>query len=273
MSYDPRISLIQDTLTLLQEESCLLASFDDAQYFRMLAKQKSIPTIPREALAKIAPAQRPVEKFVPKETAPPQKIESPPEDPEETPPAPPPPSASKPAEKWRSDTQLPTLPLNFASLKTLFQRTFPATAIIDEIPNDTSAKKIAGRWKTKNQIAPISILHFGEPPKQKALLAEIVKAIDVYFGPARLINAEAIEKEKQWETFLSSNELKLIIACDYTLWQLADLMRNYKEVPSEQTKTLGNIPLLLLPDLSLYLKDPLLKRSLWKAIERAVATR
>jgi hypothetical protein len=45
-------------------------------------------------------------------------------------------------------------------------------------------------------------------------------------------------------------------------------MHFYKETPAQGTRTLGNIPLFLLPDLSLYLKDPLLKRSLWKALYR-----
>ena len=57
-----------------------------------------------------------------------------------------------------------------------------------------------------------------------------------------------------------------MIACDYTVWQLHDLFRYYKENPEKQIRTLKEIPLFLLPDLTLYLKDPLLKRSLWKAI-------
>jgi len=60
--------------------------------------------------------------------------------------------------------------------------------------------------------------------------------------------------------------LKLIIVCDYTLWQLPNLMQFYKETPAQKTRQLGEKSLFLLPDLSLYLKDPLLKRSLWKAL-------
>ena len=257
MSYDPRLTLIQDALSLLEEESVIFASPEDILYFRTFAKQKI--ESPQET------------KIV---------TQKPPEEPE--PPPIPPPSAKQqdpiavkkeepPPPEWRSDAPIAIEPLNFASLKSVFWKIFPQIALLDEIPDDAIAKKTANRWKTKNQIAPISILYFSEPPKQKALLLEIAKAIDVYFGPARLIDAEAIEKEKQWETFLSSDTLKLVIACDYTLWQLNNLMRHYKEIPSGQTRTLGNIPLLLLPDLSLYLKDPLLKRSLWKAICKAVS--
>jgi hypothetical protein len=60
--------------------------------------------------------------------------------------------------------------------------------------------------------------------------------------------------------------LKWVIVCDYSLWQLRGLMQFYKETPAQGTRMLGNVPIFLLPDLSLYLKDPLLKRSLWKAL-------
>jgi hypothetical protein len=88
----------------------------------------------------------------------------------------------------------------------------------------------------------------------------------VISGPARLINAEGIEKENQWETFLSVTELKLIIICDYALWQMPHLLQFYREVPNQTQRFLLNKPVMLLPDLTLYLKDPQLKRSLWKAL-------
>ena len=119
---------------------------------------------------------------------------------------------------------------------------------------------------------PISILSFGEPPEHKALLEQIGKAIDVYFGPAHLIDAEAIEKENQWEAFLSVADLKLILCCDYSLWQMGHLMKHFKEIPAAATRHLGKTPLFLLPDLSLYLKDPLLKRSLWKALCQTISS-
>lgn len=182
----------------------------------------------------------------------------------------------------------------------LFASIAPELSILKEIPHDAIAKKINTRWKTKNQIAPITLLYFQEIPEQKLLLEQIAKALDVYFGPAKLISAEAIEREKQWEAMVTSAELQLVICCDYTLWQLSGLMRFYKETPvvrkesltnvklhsgeqegiigvareandgnhrlSAINRQLGNKPLFLLPDLSLYLKDPLLKRSLWKAL-------
>ncbi len=152
------------------------------------------------------------------------------------------------------------------SIRSAFLRAFPNYPLIEEIPDDAIAVKICNRWKTKNKTAPISILILHEPPEQRALLEQVATALDVVFGGARAIQAEPIEKEKQWGAFLSVSDLKLVVVCDYTLWQLGGLMAYYKENPTQGNRTLGTTPLFLLPDLSLYLKDPLLKRSLWKAL-------
>lgn len=268
-------SLIKDAQTLLQEESIILANESDANYFRSANKKSAnspsvLPQLPKPFPKSAIPNKEPPriqEPDLKNTTFPPLAIkEIPP--PKASPPAMTAPVAEpkKPPSWTSSDLPSPTEMPNFSTLKSLFNRLAPQITIMNEIPSDAEAKKIASRWKTKNQVAPISILYLSEPGPQKELLAALSKAIDIYFGPARLISAESIEKEKQWEAFLSSGDLKWVIACDYTLWQLAELMRNYKEFPTKQRRTLGNIPLFLLPDLSLYLKDPLLKRSLWKAL-------
>ncbi len=153
-----------------------------------------------------------------------------------------------------------------SSIRTLLAKIAPELAILDEIPNDSIARKIANRWKTKNQSAPISILSGGELPQHKVFLEEIAAALDVYFGSAKIVQAEPIEKENQWESFLGVEGLKLILICDSTLWQLYQLRRFYKETPALGSRMLGKTPLFLLPDPSLYFKDPQLKRSLWKAL-------
>lgn len=261
------LDLIQALRDLIQETPTILASPEDALYFRTQNKSSpaqvatpkpksfdppltlgQLPSPPAKIKEKIEPLLP-----EPIKTEPPTK-EIKTQSPEQ--------SVSLEPTVKPSAKPFPTGSLLF----TLFQKIAPHISTFTEIPNDAIAKKIATRWKTRNQTAPISILSFHEQPKQKALLLEITKAIDIYFGPARLIEADPIEKEKQWDTFLTDPNLKVIIACDYTLWQLENLMRSYKENSFEQTRMLGNIPLLLLPDLSLYLKDPLLKRSLWKGL-------
>ncbi len=159
----------------------------------------------------------------------------------------------------------------FAEIQKILSRSVPDLAIVREIPSDAEARSIAERWKTKNQSVPISLLFFHEPEPQRQFLTNLAQALDVQFGQARLIAAEGIEKESQWEAFLSVPEIKLIIICDYVLWQMPNLLKFYREVPSTSQRFLLNAPLMLLPDLTLYLKDPLLKRSLWRALCQKIA--
>jgi hypothetical protein len=260
--------LIQALRSLIKETPTIFAEPSDALYFRNQAKLAPLPKV-----ATPPPKELPPSVEIKVQSKPPLPLESK----QASPPSVEIKQAPLPSVeiKKTAPTFVPEVPLekpptkSFSSgslLFTLFGKIAPHISIMKEIPSDTAAKKIAMRWKTRNKTAPISILSFLEPPKQKALLVEITKAIDVYFGPARLIEAEPIEKEKQWDAFLTDPNLKVIMACDYTLWQLENLMRSYKENSFEQTRMLGNIPLFLLPDLSLYLKDPLLKRSLWKGL-------
>ena len=231
--------LIHGLRLLLKEETVFLASREDAAYFR----QKALPP---------SPAVRAKEPL-PKEPV--QILKTPQPLPE------------KETEEIVTSVLAPlSKPKPLSSVRALLAKIAPEIAIVDEIPSDLTARKIATRWKTKNQSAPISILSGGELPQYKAFLQELTIALDVYFGPAKIIEAEAIEKEKQWESFLNAEGLKLIIACDSSLWQLQELRKFYRETPAAATRTVGKIPLFLLPDLSLYFKEPLLKRSLWNAL-------
>lgn len=224
-------------LAIREQGPYVLASPEDADYFRKNFK-KPEPVVVKQ------PEPKPI-------------IIAPPPPPPKPPPAPVVVVKAEP---------LPKPSVNFSQVRNVLSVVAPELAILDEIPNDEIAKKLSERWKTKNQSAPISILTYQEPAEQRTLLEEIAKAIDIYFGPAKIVNAEKIEKDKQWGAFLSVEGLKMVISCDYTLWQLGALMHYYKETPAQGSRLLGNVPLFLLPDLSLYLKDALLKRSLWKAL-------
>ncbi len=251
------LSLIKDLSDFLKDSQPVFASPEDADYFRKSLKRDlpKPPPAPKIELPEIliaAPQKPPEPKIELPQIVPEPKIEAP--------------TAEKVPEP-KVDFQPPSIPFSsFDDVRKAIAKAAPGFPIYEEIPNDAIAKKISIRWKTKNQTAPISILSFHEPPQQRTLLEQIAIAIDVHFGPAKIINAEGIEKEKQWEAFLSVPDLKFVIACDYTLWQLNGLMQFYKENPAQGTRILGTVPVFLLPDLSLYLKDPLLKRSLWKAL-------
>ncbi len=287
------IKLIQDTLSYLHDEhpSFILASQEDADYFRknsefrmLNAEIKADPTPVFAKTSAPSPETPKPQAAVPAQTAEFRmlnaeiKADPTPVFAKTSAPTPENPKlhAAVPTQTIESTHSKAREPYSFriqnsefnisSEFRQVFVRVFPQFPLIDEIPSDAIAVKIANRWKTKNKTAPISILVLHEPPEQKALLEQVAVALDVSFGSARVIAAEPIEKEKQWEAFLSVSDLKCIVVCDYTLWQLNGLMAHYKENPTQGSRALGSVPLFLLPDLSLYLKDPQLKRSLWKAL-------
>lgn len=241
-----------------EEGSFVLASPDDANFFRDAFGKKKKPA------QTIEPPKPPPNQEL-------HVIREAPKPPEKAPP-PPPKAPEQVVEAQKLPSKQPPLPkkapADFSHLRNVLSKAAPELTIVDEIPSDAVAIKIAERWRTKNQSAPISILTYQEQTEQRALLEQISRAIDVYFGPAKIVDAAKIESDKQWGAFLSVKNLKMIVVCDYTLWQLGHLMEHYKEVPANKTRVLGKVPLFLLPDLSLYLKDPLLKRSLWNALKQ-----
>ncbi|MBI3508293.1 MAG: hypothetical protein HY069_01470 [Chlamydiia bacterium] len=246
------LQLTRQLLTVLQNhKGPILASPEEADFFRKHYKKTT--RRPPPIIAKTPP---------PIETPPPPLLATP-----VAPPLPP----SKKIALEEPPPLPPPAPIR-SEIRLIFEKIAPHFPLIADIPNDSQAQKIAHRWKTKNQSAPISILSYAEPPEHKKFLEHMARAIDLSFGSAKLIVVDGIEKEKQWEAFLSVPDLKWILCCDYTLWQLSELMRHFREIPASSKRFLGKVPLFLLPDLTLYLKDPLLKRSLWKALCQTLAS-
>ncbi len=138
--------------------------------------------------------------------------------------------------------------------------------LCETIPSDALAQKHKNAWLNHQTITPVIILAFHEEEKQLAFLKNIAQAISLCLAPTRVLSAQKLEKENCWENVLNSPHLRLIIACDYGLYLQPNLMRFYREIPQQSKHLLNQIPLLLLSDLSLYLKEPQLKPLLWRAI-------
>jgi len=158
---------------------------------------------------------------------------------------------------------------SFSDIKKDFFKIFPQISL--EAPlDDKIAKQKAQNYKLKNIAANITILAYKENEKFYKFLEKLSIALDVYFYPSKVVSAYLIEKENNWEAFLSRKEIFLIIAADHTIFELSNLRKYYKENPSLVEKYLNDIPLFLLPDISLYFKEPSLKSSLFKALEQKI---
>lgn len=161
-------------------------------------------------------------------------------------------------------------PIGYHTLLPLLKKVEPDLFLHDKIPSDHKAKRIKEAWKIKEITPDIPILIHGTT--NLVFLTNLAKAIEIRFASSRVIEVKQMEQEKKWDLFLSSPQVKLIIAPDTTLWNSKELLAFYKENPQKGVRYLGKIPLLLLPDLSLYYKDPYLKRSLWNVICQMLKT-
>lgn len=148
----------------------------------------------------------------------------------------------------------------------LFPNLFPDMVLCGSIPNDSVAQKLKNVWLDNQVIPPVIILSFHDEERQLTFLKNLARAISLRLAPARVLSASKLEKEKGWENVLKSSSLRLVIASDYGLYLQPGLMHFYREVPQQGKHFLNHLPLLLLSDLSLYLKDPQLKSLLWRAI-------
>lgn len=155
---------------------------------------------------------------------------------------------------------------DFSEFWKLHSELFPHLPLIQNIPKDGAALKIKNSWQEESTIPPVIILSFKENEKEIAFLKNVAQAISLRLAKARVISASKWEKENGWDKLLNAPDLKLLIATDYDLYLRPELMKVYRENSQEGKHALNNIPLLLLSDLSLYLKEPQLKSLLWRAI-------
>lgn len=153
--------------------------------------------------------------------------------------------------------------LIFSDMEKLIKKLSPYSII--PTLDDTLAKNISKRWQLKKK-CDVTIFSFQENPQEILFLKNLSFAIKTYFFPSQVISYSKLLKSQKLNIFFKENNIKLIIASDYYIWKYPYLTENYKEIPSSGEFFLKDIPLFLLPDISIYLKEPLLKKELWKLL-------
>lgn len=254
--------LIRDTLAFLKAEKQPFFALKEPThtFFKPYLNQKKTPLPPKPRLP-LAPKQAFREKFPPpKKTALLRKMITP---------------SQKPTEK--KDFREPEKPscnltLSFQHFKDLMQLVNPRIKILDDTLNDSRAKEIASSWKLKSKVGKITLLAFGENPKEIFFLKELAKALHLLFQPTKIINAATLEKENKWDDYLSQPYLKLLLITDVNLWKLKNLVQHYHENPTTNETFLKEVPLMLLPQISLYLKEPLMKKTLYENLKKKIQT-
>jgi hypothetical protein len=161
----------------------------------------------------------------------------------------------------------PASPHDLKEMWDLVKERLPHVELLGMPPNDTLAKQAAKQWERKPAILEVAILSFETAPKHKAFLDNLSKALKIYGISAVVVNAAKAEQEKAWPRLLEAPHVRLIISGGYGLYTLTSLMQHYVEGERSTGPKLGKIPLLMLSDAALYLKEPSLKPSLWKSLK------
>lgn len=154
----------------------------------------------------------------------------------------------------------------FDDLRNTLQQLFPNLHLYAAPPNDHAAKQIATQWMKSLDITDVLILSFHESPKEREFLENVAKAIEQVFVPAQVFSVPHAEKDVDWNTIFDASKVRLILANEKELHENSQLMQLHTKGPKGSCQFLAKIPLLILADLSLYLKDPPLKAALWQAI-------
>jgi len=133
---------------------------------------------------------------------------------------------------------------------------------LEPLTEDEIAKRVRFAYKDKKHVPEIPILLSGK--SYKSFLDNVAHAVSIKYGSSRVLNCDALESKKKWSALKEADSVKLFILPDFVLAQYPDLQAGFMENGTQ--RLLFGKPLLLLPDLSLYIKDPELKRSLWNII-------
>lgn len=179
----------------------------------------------------------------------------------------------KQPEKTASKTNFELAPLKEAAeislgdIRDIIKEKFPKQALIDDVPSDIEAKKIIDAWKQEPAIPAIMVLSFDETAEQQDFLEKLSKAINEKIAPSAVVKFDRVIHEQGWAAALQTKELRFIIAPTHGLHASPELMKHYREAPKQAKHYLGNIPLFLLPDIGIYLKNPKLKISLWNDLK------
>ncbi len=156
----------------------------------------------------------------------------------------------------------PPAPQPHSPMKQILQKAVPGVKIVELVPDDSEAKRIAESWKEKVNDAETVLLLCETDAETVEFSKGLAKAIDQHLAKIKILAAERLEKENRWDVFLSKNSLRLIIATD-GVQKFPELMRFYKQNNSQLF--LDKTPLLILSSSSIY-KSIEHKAQLWKTL-------
>ena len=237
------IERIKEALSYLPEDDLILPGRKIVEHEKIQTIEEKEPELPEKL--PFQPIRKPVSQPLFQKAPIPQK-------------APKAPITSKP-EAENSSTVFDS----FQDIKSLLRAHFKNLKIYDDLPDDKEAKILAKLYENKTYIAECILLHEASNKKELTLLQNLANAIDKRFASCDILSLEEIEKNGQLDIILKDKNVRLFIATKDLVWHHPKLLNNYSETSTGPFKKLATKDLFTLMNLEYYLKDPLLKRSLW----------
>lgn len=281
MEYNLYQNLVSDTITLLNElpksswepayekEICLF--FESATTQSMPVATPSAPTVSTPAFAHSTPALTPIEPLYPKPKPVPLKVahlldEQP---------QPIVPSASQAAPKEEPSSQHANFKLQPIELKTIPDLTKARELMLEIAPrltlhpeplDDAKAKVKFQRPSLQVPHSQLVLIAECQNDAIKALLQNILKAIEGLGYTTHLLEAKAWEQQQYWARLQAAPIQRFLLALS-TL-EGYPLMRHYcRRDPSSNQPFFQNKPVLFMGDPQQYLVSPQQKVGLWKRIK------
>lgn len=163
--------------------------------------------------------------------------------------------------KEQRPLSLPPDPQPQSPIKQMLQKAAPGVKIVEQVPDDGEAKRIAESWREKVSDVDAVLLLCDTGEETVDFLKGLAKAVDQHLAKTKIIAAERLEREKRWDIFLK-NSFRFIIATEGSQ-KLPELMRFYKQNNGQMY--LDKTPLLILSSASVY-KSLEHKAQLWKTL-------
>jgi hypothetical protein len=152
---------------------------------------------------------------------------------------------------------------SFQDIKSILKQTFKDLKIYDQLPDDKEAKLLAKLYENKSSFPECVILYEKAQKKGLTLINALSLAIDKRFVSCATYSIEELEEKQQLDLLLKDKKIRLFISTQELLYHHPKLLSHYLETPGNPIKRLGTKDLFVLLNIDYYLKDPLLKRSIW----------
>ncbi len=145
-------------------------------------------------------------------------------------------------------------------IKRTLQKIAPRLYLIDQIPDDALAQRLASAWKERIKGVDVVVLVLEQSDEEMLFIKNLAKAIHSELLPTRIITGGRLEQENRWDLFLEKNAFRLIIASS-GIQNYPNLLRH-----SQDQLFLGKTPFIALSPAAVYNQAKEEKATLWKKV-------